>query len=223
MYAISDSAIRSNPMAARMDSRVDSTRYKERLEDLLRSGESHERAARRLMAEGAPPMDLGTIEGRARYTRILRGLGVNQIGQMEELGGGFTSRLENGQKAGVTAAKLVRLAQVLDVDAGWLLTGRGIWPLPDAANSLDAAVALLAQYTDARLEEISLAREEADPKGLSPNAPVIEWLRLLSTEICRLRQSTPPKGPPPSPQAIRDTADARARGAVGRLPPKPKR
>ncbi len=66
-----------------------------------------------------------TFGQRLRITRELRGRSAIELSQAAGLGRNAVGEIEREANANPTLRTIEKLARALDVDAGWLATGRG--------------------------------------------------------------------------------------------------
>ena len=75
-----------------------------------------------------PPPELLTLPGRLKYARERAGLTATAVAERSNIDLSQISRFEREPRPGIEAATLIRLAQALGVQVGWLAADEGTLP-----------------------------------------------------------------------------------------------
>jgi transcriptional regulator with XRE-family HTH domain len=107
-----------------------------------------------LSDEDGSPLAQRSIGERVRYFREERGLGVRELARLAEVNASIISRLESGERAGLSLENAGRLARVLGISLHMLRDGK------ESPDECAEVVTSLASATSARSQTYSDAVAE---------------------------------------------------------------
>ena len=140
-----------------------------------------------------------TLAERVRAVRLERGLGVNELDRLAQVGKGYTSRVEAGERERISTDLVERYAVALGVSHEWLALGTGSRQpaspdaIPKGANlpALRAVLTVLAGDTDPALVrsfwETAIAVDGGD------DVPAIEWAARFVMAWMSANKPAPPR------------------------------